>query len=202
VKIAQPFAEKVIKQEKTMKNEVNILLTEEGIISLIYTIRGLRVMIDRDLAILYQVETKVLNQAVRRNLQRFPSDFMFQLNQPEFENWKSQIVTSKSVAMGLRKKPLAFTEQGIAMLSSVLNSDLAIQMNIRIIRVFTKMRKLLETHQEIFQRLMVLEKNDEDQEQKIMLILDYLKSIELKEQEDLSLKNRNRIGFKIGENSE
>ena len=184
-----------------MKNEVDILPTEEGIISLIYTIRGLRVMIDRDLAKLYQVETKVLNQAVRRNLQRFPDDFMFQLNQPEFEIWKSQFVTSKSVAKGLRKKPLAFTEQGIAMLSSVLNSDLAIQMNIRIIRVFTKMRKLLETHQEILQRLMLLEKNDADQEQKIMLILDYLKSIELKDQEDLSLKHRNRIGFKIGENS-
>ena len=88
----------------------------------------------------------MLNQAVRRNLQRFPDDFMFQLTKAEFENWKSQFVTSKTIAIGFRKKPLAFTEQGIAILSSVLNSDLSIEMNIRIIRVFTKMRKLLETH--------------------------------------------------------
>jgi hypothetical protein len=89
-----------------MEEHVNLLLSDEAIISRIYTIRGMRVMIDRDLAILYQVETKVLNQAVRRNLQRFPHDFMFQLDQVELENWKSQIVTSKKVAMGLRKKPL------------------------------------------------------------------------------------------------
>ena len=101
--------------------------------------------------------------------------------------------------MGLRKKPLVFTEQGIAMLSSVLNSNLAIQMNIRIIRVFTKMRKMLETHQEILQRLMVLEKNDEDQDKRIMLILDYLKSLEQQEQREQAMKNRKRIGFRIGE---
>lgn len=146
------------------------------------------------------VETRVLNQAVRRNLQRFPDDFMFQLDQVEFENWISQIVTSKKAAMGFRNKPLVFTEQGIAMLSSVLNSNLAIQMNIKIIRVFTQMRKLIETHQEILQRLLVLEKNDGDQDQKIMLILDYLKSMEQKDQEEQSLKNRKRIGFIFGEN--
>jgi hypothetical protein len=193
---------KAIKQEKAMKEDMNLALSDEVIISRIYTIRGMRVMIDRDLAILYQVETKVLNQAVRRNLQRFPHDFMFQLDQTELENWKSQIVTSKNLEMGLRKKPLVFTEQGIAMLSSVLNSNLAIQMNIRIIRVFTKVRKLLETHQEIFQRLLVLEKNNEDQDKRIMLILDYLKSLEQREQQEQSMKNRKRIGFKIGEKPE
>ena len=83
-----------------MKEDVNLLLSDEAIINRIYTIRGMRVMIDRDLAILYQVETRVLNQAVRRNLQRFPYDFMFQLDQAEFENWISQIVTSKKAAMG------------------------------------------------------------------------------------------------------
>ena len=140
-----------------------------------------------------------MNQPVRRNLQRFPHDFMFQLDQTELENWKSQFVTSKNLAMGLRKKPLVFTEQGIAMLSSVLNSNLAIQMNIRIIRVFTKMRKLLETHQEILQRLLVLEKNDVDQDKRIMLILDYLKSLEQQEQHEQAMKNRKRIGFRIGE---
>jgi hypothetical protein len=184
-----------------MKAEVNMLLSDEAIINRIYTIRGMRVMIDRDLAMIYQVETRVLNQAVRRNLQRFPYDFMFQLDQAEFENWISQIVISKKAAMGYRTKPLVFTEQGIAMLSSVLNSNLAIQMNIRIIRVFTKMRKLLETHQEILQRLMVLEKNDKDQDKRIMLILDYLKSLEQQEQQEQSMKNRKRIGFRIGENS-
>jgi hypothetical protein len=184
-----------------MEEDVKILLSDEAIIRRIYTIRGMRVMIDRDLAMIYEVETRVLNQAVRRNLQRFPYDFMFQLDQVEFENWISQIVTSKKAAMGYRTKPLVFTEQGIAMLSSVLNSNLAIQMNIRIIRVFTKMRKLLETHQEILQRLMVLEKNDEDQDKRIMLILDYLKSLEQQEQQEQSMKNRKRIGFKIGETS-
>jgi len=123
----------------------------------IYLFRGTRVMIDRDLAALYQVDTRTLNQAVRRNKTRFPDDFMFQLNPFEFANWKSQFVTFKSLRIGLRKRPWVFTEQGIAMLSSVLNSELAIQMNIRIIRIFTRMRKLLETHQEILQRLMVLE---------------------------------------------
>jgi hypothetical protein len=184
-----------------MEEDVKILLSDEAIIRRIYTIRGMRVMIDRDLAMIYEVETRVLNQAVRRNLQRFPYDFMFQLDQVEFENWISQIVTSKKAAMGYRTKPLVFTEQGIAMLSSVLNSNLAIQMNIRIIRVFTKMRKLLETHQEILQRLMVLEKNDEDQDKRIMLILDYLKSLEQQEQQEQSMKSRKRIGFKIGETS-
>jgi len=101
--------------------------------------------------------------------------------------------------MGLRKKPLAFTEQGIAMLSSVLKSDMAILMNIKIIRVFTKIRKILESHQEILQKLMDLERNDEKQESKIMLILDYLKSFEqIKQQED-AMKNRKRIGYNIVE---
>jgi hypothetical protein len=184
-----------------MKEEVNLLLPDEAIINRIYNIRGMRVMIDRDLAILYQVGTKMLNQAERRNLHRFPHDFMFQLDQTELENWKSQIVTSKNLEMGLRKKPLVFTEQGIAMLSSVLNSTLAIKMNIRIIRVFTKMRKMLETHQEILQRLLVLEKNDGDQDKRIMLVLDFLKSLEQQEQQEQSMKNRKRIGFKIGEKS-
>jgi hypothetical protein len=185
-----------------MEEHLNLLLSDEAIISRIYTIRGMRVMIDRDLAILYRVETKVLNQAVRRNLNRFPHDFMFQLDQVEMENWKSQFVTSKKVAMGLRKKPLVFTEQGIAMLSSVLNSDLAIQVNIRIIRIFTKIRSLIETHQEILQRLMLLEKNDEDQEKKILLILDYIRSFEQVKQEEEVIKTRRRIGYKIGSEPE
>ncbi len=178
-----------------MEEHLNLLLSDEAIMSRIYTIRGQRVMIDRDLAQLYQVETRVLNQAVRRNLSRFPSDFMFQLDQGEFENWLSQSVIAKKAAMGYRIKPLVFTEQGIAMLSSVLNSDLAIQVHIKIIRVFTKIRSLFETHQEIIQRLMVLERSDEDQEKKIMLILDYLKSFEQIQKEEEAFKSRKMIGF-------
>lgn len=98
------------------------LLLEEVIKSKIYVIRGKKVMIDRDLAELYNVETRVLNQAVRRNEKRFPKDFMFQMTKVEMENWISQIVISNSEKMGYRKPPLVFTEQGVAMLSSVLNS--------------------------------------------------------------------------------
>lgn len=102
-------------------------------------------MLDRDLAELYDVETRVLNQAVRRNEKRFPADFMFQMSREEMEDWKSQIVISNKERMGFRKPPLVFTEQGVAMLSSVLNSERAIMVNIQIIRVFTKMRELLIT---------------------------------------------------------
>ena len=109
--------------------------------NLIYEIRGQKVMLDEDLAKLYQVETKVLNQAVRRNIKRFPEDFMFQLDNKEFANLKSQIVTSSWG--GRRTPPLAFTEEGIAMLSSVLHSDIAIAANISILRAFVKVREYL-----------------------------------------------------------
>lgn len=121
-------------------------------------IRGQKVMLDRDLAQLYGVETRVLNQAVRRNLDRFPEDFMFQLSKSEFENWKSQIVMSNSVNMGLRRKPYAFTELGVAMLSSVLNSQIAIQINISIMRAFVAVRQSM-THIAIENRVASLEKN-------------------------------------------
>ena len=104
----------------------------ESIVSKIVFIRDEKVMLDRDLAELYGVETKVLKQAVRRNIKRFPGDFMFELTKKEFENWRSQFVTSNSDKMGLRYKPMAFTEQGVAMLSSVLHSNRAIEVNIAI----------------------------------------------------------------------
>ena len=119
------------------------IIPDSRIASRIFFIRGKKVMLDRDLAELYGVETRTLNQAVRRNPERFPSAFMFQLNVRELEIWISQIVISKSKNMGLRKRPLAFTEQGVAMLSSVLNSPRAIQVNIQIIRTFTKLRELI-----------------------------------------------------------
>ncbi len=111
----------------------------------IFEIRGQRVMIDRDLAEIYGVETRVLNQAVKRNMERFPEDFMFQLSEQEFQNWKSQIVISNSINMGLRRSPYAFTELGVAMLSSVLNSPTAIQINMGIMRAFVAIRQAIAT---------------------------------------------------------
>jgi hypothetical protein len=125
---------------------------------------------------------------------------MFQLSQDEIENWKSQIVISNREKMGLRKPPLAFTEQGVAMLSSVLNSDQAIMVNIQIIRVFTKMRKLLQTHKEILQKLEEIEKKDIEQDKKIMLIFEYLKQFEQSKKQELQQTNRRRIGFKTPNN--
>lgn len=110
-------------------------------------------MLDRDLARLYRVPNKALNQAVKRNARRFPEDFMFQLNAEEFEKWKSQIVTSKNDKQGLRKKPHAFTENGIAMLSSVLKSERAIMVNIEIMRTFTRIREMAGDQKLIHERL-------------------------------------------------
>ena len=106
----------------------------------IYEVRGLRVMLDRDLAELYGVETRALNQAVRRNIERFPEDFMFVMTEEEMNIWKSQIVMSNSIRMGMRRPPVVFTELGIAMLSSVLRSETAIQVNINIMRAFVAIR--------------------------------------------------------------
>jgi hypothetical protein len=124
----------------------------------IYLIRGQKVMLDADLAELYQVLTKALNQAVRRNLDRFPEDFMFQLSKEELENWRSQFVTSNPAAqMGLRYLPYAFTELGVAMLSSVLHSQRAIQMNIVIMRAFVRMRELLSSHKALADKIEKIE---------------------------------------------
>ena len=123
----------------------------------IFLLRGQKVMLDRDLAHLYGIETRALKQAVKRNLKRFPPDFMFQLSKEEFSNWRSQIVMSKSDEKGLRHLPFVFTEQGVVMLSSVLNSEKAIAVNILIIRAFVKLREILSTHKELAQKLKDLE---------------------------------------------
>ncbi|MFH0752042.1 MAG: ORF6N domain-containing protein [archaeon] len=140
-----------------MTNELTVL-NENQIKNKIYTIRGLQVMIDSDLAALYQVETRVLNQAVRRNINRFPDKFMFKLDKEEFENWKSQFVISNSIKMGLRKRPLAFTEQGVAMLSGTLKSDTAVEISIKIIDAFVAMRRFIASNAQIFQKLYYVEK--------------------------------------------
>lgn len=137
--------------------------------SKIYEIRGQRVMLDRDLAELYGVTTSALNQAVKRNRERFPLDFMFQLTDAETENWKSQIVITNSITMGLRRNPYAFTEQGVAMLSAVLKSPVAVQTSIAIMRAFVAMRNYIMTTSTITAelsairaKLTLLERADED----------------------------------------
>ena len=142
------------------------LVPAEIIVRKILFLRGEKVLLDRDLADLYGIKTKVLKQAVRRNIKRFPEDFMFELTKEEFENWRSQFVTSNRDKMGLRYPPMAFTEQGVAMLSSVLNSDRAIEMNIAIMRAFVQLRKIITTNEELAKKLEELEhkikKHDED----------------------------------------
>ena len=135
------------------------LPVENKVESLIRVIRGQQVMLDRDLAELYGVETRRLNEQVKRNIERFPEDFMFQLTKEEFENWKSQIATSNSIVMGARKRPYAFTEQGVAMLSGVLKSSTAVEANIRIMRAFVSMRHFMVNNAAIFQRLETIEFN-------------------------------------------
>ncbi len=174
------------------KNSLQVLVVEEKILNKIYFIRGNKVMIDRDLAEMYGVETRTLNQSIKRNIKRFPKDFMFQLNEKEFANLISQNVTSSWG--GVRKMPYAFTEQGVAMLSSVLNSEIAIEVNIRIIRVFTKMREYALTHKDILLHLAKLEKETKGNSKDIENIFSVLK--ELIEKQQKPLPPRNSIGFK------
>ena len=152
-------------------------------------------MIDRDLAELYGVETRILNQSVRRNIKRFPEDFMFQLSLEEFNKWKSQIVISNKEKMSLRKPPLAFTEQGVSMLSSVLHSETAIMVNIQIIRVFHRLRKMIQSQEAILKRIVELEKDGKLQKKNIQTILQYLKQLEDIRKEEIEFKDRERIGF-------
>ena len=133
------------------------LISTERIEKSIYLLRGEKVMLDRDLAALYDVETKVLKRAVRRNLDRFPEDFMFVLSRTEFQNWRCQFGTSNSDRMGLRHPPMAFTEHGILMLSSILNSKRAVLVNIEIMRAFVRLRQLLASNIELARRLDELE---------------------------------------------
>ena len=153
----------------------------------IFEVRGCKVMLDFDLALLYNVETKSLKQSVRRNISRFPEDFMFELTEIEFNSLRSQIVTSNRG--GLRYMPFAFTEQGIAMLSSVLNSEKAIEVNISIIRAFVTFRQFSLTYSELKDRIAVIEKQFPD----IYKALNYLVD---KEAVTKSNEERNKIGYK------
>ena len=148
------------------------IIPDELVMNKIYLIRGQKVMLDFDLAKLYATEAKRLKEAVRRNIDRFPDDFMFQLTRDEYEILRTQIASSSWG--GTRYTPMAFTEQGVAMLSSVLNSPTAISVNIQIIRVFTKMRALLMTQKDILLQLEKIEKKMGSHDEQIALIFGYL----------------------------
>ena len=158
-------------------------------------------MLDRDLAELYEVETAQLNRQVKRNIERFPEDFMFQLDDKEFQNWKSQIVITNSINMGLRRNPYVFTELGVAMLSSVLNSKKAIQINMDIMRAFVLVRNMLQASSsllsgelaEIKERIKALEEISDENEEKFDDI--YVALTELAMKQKLTVTRRNPIGF-------
>jgi hypothetical protein len=157
----------------------------------IHEIRGLKVMLDTDLAALYEVETKALNQAVKRNLKRFPPDFMFQLAQNEYANLKSHFVTSSWG--GTRKMPYAFTEHGVTMLAGILKSEKAIEMNIVIVRAFIALRKIAMHYKDLAIKLEELEKTNNEKFREIYQALNFLISKKKKEEE---FTNRPRIGFR------
>ncbi len=172
-----------------MGKEIGI--PEEIISSKIYLLRDQKVMLDRDLADLYQVETKQLKRQVRRNTERFPEDFMFELDNEEFDILRSQFGTSKWG--GTRYMPMAFTEQGVAMLSSVLNSPTAIKVNIQIIRVFTKIREVLADHLSLKLEIEEIKKKFSNNSKNIELVFNYLDElIEKKENPE----PHKQIGYK------
>lgn len=168
-----------------------ITIPEEIITNKIYLIREQKIMLDRDLAELYGVETKRLKEAVRRNKERFPKDFMFEMSKEEFQNWRTQFATSKEDKKGLRYAPFCFTEQGVAMLSSVLNSSRAIEVNIRIIRIFTKVREAFTDNLSLKLEIEEIKKKLTNQSKNIELVFNYLD--ELVEKKD---KPKTKIGYK------
>tara|TARA_R110002049_G_scaffold95727_1_gene235094 strand:+ start:832 stop:1356 length:525 start_codon:yes stop_codon:yes gene_type:complete len=174
-----------------MKEEEKSIIPDEIISNKIYLIRNQKVMIDRDLADLYQVETKRLKEQVKRNLNRFPEDFMFELTKNELENWRSQFATSSWG--GTRYLPSVFTEQGVAMLSSVLNSDRAIAVNIKIIRIFTKMRDLLSDNLSLRLEIEDIKKKVNNHDKNIELVFSYLDELIEKKENGTE---RNKIGYK------
>ena len=177
-----------------MDENNSVLMPKEIILRKIYLIRNQKVILDKDLAGLYGVSTRNLNKAVQRNIKRFPADFMFKLTKEEFDNLMFQSGTSSWG--GTRKWPYAFTELGVAMLSSVLKSDRAIMVNLQIMRVFTRMRRLLESHAEILKTLEEIQTKDIGQDKQILLIFEYLKQLEEYKTQQQLIYERRRIGFK------
>ena len=152
-------------------------------------------MLDRDLAELYRVKTKALKQAVRRNIARFPEDFMFELTKEEFRNWRSQFVTSNQDKMGLRYRPMAFTEQGVAMLSSILKSKRAIEVNIAIMRAFVQLREIMATRRELARKLEELEGRLGKHDEQFKVVFDAIRAL----MEEPEKPRRKKIGFEVKE---
>jgi hypothetical protein len=171
--------------------EKHMAIPDELVMSKIYIVRGQKVMLDRDLAELYGVETKVLKQAVRRNIERFPEDFMFELSNEEFAILRSQFVTSSWG--GSRYVSMAFTEQGVTMLSCILNSKRAIQLNIQIVRIFTKIREMLTNTLSVQLEIEEIKKKLENQDKNIELVFTYLDELIEKQGNP---KPRPRVGFR------
>ncbi len=168
-----------------------ITIPDEIITNKIYLIREQKVMLDSDLAELYQVETRRLNEQIKRNIARFPKDFMFRLTKEEWKNLKSQFATSSWG--GRRKEPYVFTEHGVLMLSSVLNSERAIAVNIKIMRVFTKLREMIFNNKDLLLRMEKIERKLSNQNKNIELVFNYLDElIERKE----NTKPITKIGYK------
>ena len=174
-----------------MSNEIQ--LSEELISNKIYFIRNQKVMFDRDLATLYGIETKRLKEQVKRNISRFPEDFMFEFSKSEFENWRSQFATSNSEKMSLRYLPMVFTEHGVLMLSNVLSSDKAIQTNIQIMRIFSKVRQMLLDTTDLKIDIMQIQKKLENHDKNIELVFSYLDALTEKKED---VKPRKKIGYK------
>lgn len=168
----------------------NALIPKERIENKIYLLRGQKVMLDEDLAELYQASTKRLNEGVKRNFKRFPQDFMFQLTKKEVRILRSQIATSSYG--GRRYIPYAFTEQGVAMLSSVLNSERAIQVNIQIMRTFTRLRRIISSHRQLANKLKQLGKRIDKHDDEIQTIFEAINRLVAIEQ-----KPKRKIGFYV-----
>lgn len=173
--------------------ELQALVTEQKILNRIYVVRGEKIMLDRDLAELYGIETKVLKQAVKRNMARFPKDFMFEMTANEFKKWRESAALTAADKQGLRYAPFCFTEQGVTMLSCILNSKTAIEVNLRVVRVFVKMREYALTHKEILLQLTKMEKEVKGNSKDIENIFMVLKELLEKEANPTP---RNKIGFK------
>jgi hypothetical protein len=176
------------------KKENVLIIPDEIVMNKIYIIRGHKVMIDRDIAELYDVETKALKQAVKRNIDIFPGHFMFEMTEDEFQNWRSQFVTSNADKMGLRYRPFCFTEHGVLQSAKVLKSSRAKQMSIRIIEVFIKMREMLLDNTELRLAIEKLERATENNKKNIELVFQYIDELTEKKENP---KQRIQIGYKI-----
>ena len=166
------------------------LINPDEIYNKIYIIRNIKIMLDKDLAELYGVETKHLKRQVKRNIKRFPVDFMFELSKIEFDNWRSQFGTSNSEKMGLRYSPMAFTEYGVAMLSSILHSERAIDVNIQIMRAFTQFRKIISTQDELKKIKDKIDRMEMEYDSQFKVVFDAIKNMISFEK-----KGKDKIGF-------